>query len=171
MLLSAAQKGYRGYITADGIPQNGAPFTAHNPFTAGIAFPMGAVEGQFCLRTDYLPNRLFRFNGTRWVKQEDNVRMTMSNRGSHDGTVNQGLWMAALTYQKNDLVKFNNLEYVSKVDNNLNVIPSSDIAKWQQLRITQKTSFINNNTVSVIDGHDIKEKQSLSKALRPKADE
>lgn len=165
MLLSAAQKGYRGYITADGIPQNGAPFTA------GIAFPMGSVEGQFCLRTDYLPNRLFRFNGTRWVKQEDNVRMTMSNRGSHDGTVNQGLWIAGSTYQKNDLVKFNNLEYVSKVDNNSNVIPSSDVAKWQQLRITQKTSFINNETVSVIDGHNIKEKQSLSKALRPKADE
>jgi hypothetical protein len=155
MLLSAAQKGYRGYITADAIPQNGAPFTA------GIAFPMGPVEGQFCLRTDYLPNRLFRFNGTRWVKQEDNVRMTMSNRGSHDGTVNQGLWVAGSTYQKNDLVKFNNSEYVSKVDNNSNVIPSSDVAKWQQLRITQKTSFINNETVSVIDGHNIKDQAAL----------
>jgi hypothetical protein len=95
----------------------------------------------------------------------------MSNRGSHDSTVNQGLWTAGSTYQKNDLVKFNNSEYVSKVDNNSNVIPASDVAKWQLLRITQKTSFINNEKVSVIDGHEIKEKQSLSKALRPKADE
>jgi hypothetical protein len=164
MLLSAAQKGYRGYITQDGIPQNGAPFTA------GIAFPNSPVEGQFALRTDYLPNRLFRYNGTRWVKQEDNVRMTMSNRGSHDGTVNQGLWTVGATYQKNDLVKFNNIEYVSKANNNLGIRPSADITKWQQIRVTQKTSFINNNTTNVIDGHSIEEKQSLSKALRPQAD-
>ena len=164
MLLSAAQKGYRGYITQDGIPQNGAPFTA------GIAFPNSPVEGQFALRTDYLPNRLFRYNGTRWVKQEDNVRMTMSNRGSHDGTVNQGLWTVGATYQKNDLVKFNNIEYVSKANNNVGIRPSADITKWQQIRVTQKTSFINNNTTNVIDGHNIEEKQSLSKALRPQAD-
>jgi hypothetical protein len=164
MLLSAAQKGYRGYITQDGIPQNGAPFTA------GIAFPNSPVEGQFALRTDYLPNRLFRYNGTRWVKQEDNVRMTMSNRGSHDGTVNQGLWTVGATYQKNDLVKFNNIEYVSKANNNLGIRPSADITKWQQIRVTQKTGFINNNTTNVIDGHSIEEKQSLSKALRPQAD-
>ena len=149
MLLSAAQKGYRGYITQDGIPQNGAPFTA------GIAFPNSPVEGQFALRTDYLPNRLFRYNGTRWVKQEDNVRMTMSNRGSHDGTVNQGLWTVGATYQKNDLVKFNNIEYVSKANNNVGIRPSADITKWQQIRVTQKTSFINNNTTNVIDGHNI----------------
>lgn len=111
---TAEYDGYQGYLTQDGIPSNGAPFTA------GIAFPNGPVVGQFCLRKDYLPNRLFRFNGTRWVKMEDNVRMTMSN----DST-----------------------------------------------RQTQKTSFINNNTVSNINGHNIKEKQSLSKALRPKADE
>jgi hypothetical protein len=164
MLLSAAQKGYRGYITQDGIPQNGAPFTA------GIAFPNSPVEGQFALRTDYLPNRLFRYNGTRWVKQEDNVRMTMSNRGSHDGTVNQGLWTVGAMYQKNDLVKFNNIEYVSKANNNVGIRPSADITKWQQIRVTQKTSFINNNTTNVIDGHNIEEKQSLSKALRPQAD-
>jgi hypothetical protein len=38
-------------------------------------------------------------------------------------------------------------------------------------RQTQKTSFINNENSAVINGHNIKEKQSLSKALRPKADE
>ena len=26
-----------------------------------------------------LPNRLFRYDGRRWVKMEDNVRMTMTN--------------------------------------------------------------------------------------------
>jgi hypothetical protein len=41
----------------------------------------------------------------------------------------------------------------------------------KDIRKTQKTSFINNDTVTNIDGHQVKEKQSLSKALRPQADE
>lgn len=158
-------KDYQGYITGDGVPPNGAPFTA------GIAFPVSPLEGQYCLRTDYLPNRLFQFAGSRWVKIEDDVRMTMSNQGSHDNTVNRGPWSEATTYSKGDLVKFNSMEYVSKVDGNINSIPSVDRSKWQAIRITQKTSFINNNNVCIIDGREVKQKQNLSKALRPEADE
>jgi hypothetical protein len=65
---------YVGYLTGDGRPPNGAPYSF------GISFPTGTpVEGQFHLRTDYFPNRLFRWNGTVWMKYEDNVRMTMTN--------------------------------------------------------------------------------------------
>lgn len=65
---------YVGYLTGDGRPPNGAPYTF------GIAFPTdGVVEGQFHLRTDYFPNRLFRYNGTHWIRFEDNVRMTLTN--------------------------------------------------------------------------------------------
>ena len=38
-------------------------------------------------------------------------------------------------------------------------------------RQTQKTSFINNPQVNNIGGKQVPEKQSLSKALKPKADE
>ena len=65
--------GYPGYLVGDGLPANGAPFTS------GISFPGSPVKGQFCLRTDYMPRRLFRFDGARWVKIEDDVRMTLSN--------------------------------------------------------------------------------------------
>jgi hypothetical protein len=41
----------------------------------------------------------------------------------------------------------------------------------KEVRQTQKTSFINNDTTSRIDGKTVTEKQSLSKALRPRADE
>jgi len=78
MLQTAKGNGYQGYLTGDGIPSNGAPFTA------GIAFPLSGVDGQYCLRKDYMPNRLFRFNGTRWVKMEDIQRMTMNNLGASD---------------------------------------------------------------------------------------
>lgn len=67
-----------GYLTGDGIPPNGLPVTT------GVAFPLGAVDGDFCLRLDYFPNRLFRFDGRRWVKIEDKVRTNLNNGSSND---------------------------------------------------------------------------------------
>ena len=63
--------GYSGYLLGDGVPPNGSAFGY------GITFPYAAIKGDYFLRTDYLPNRLFKFDGVRWVKQEDNVRMTL----------------------------------------------------------------------------------------------
>ena len=114
---------------ADAIPANGARFTA------GIAFPTTPQEGQFCLRTDYLPTRLFRYSGTRWIKIEDNVRMTMNNLGESD------------------------------------VDTTSDRFFGKDVRQTQKADFINNTKTATINGKVVKERQSLSKALRPEADE
>jgi hypothetical protein len=127
VILPSDGDGYEGYLTKDGVPPNGAPFTA------GISFPNNPVNGQFALRTDYLPNRLFRFDGVRWRKFEDNVRMTMSNLGASDVTAGEPF-------------------------------------AGKDVRQTQKSTFINNPTVNTIDGNTVKEKQSLSKALRPEAD-
>jgi hypothetical protein len=69
---------YVGYISGDGEPPNGSPYGF------GITFPSGPVTGQFYLRTDFLPNRLFRYDGRHWIKYEDNVRMTLDNFGSQD---------------------------------------------------------------------------------------
>jgi len=74
-------------------------------------------EGDYFLRTDFLPNRMFRYDGVRWVKVTDDIRMDLSNT----------------------------LE-----------------------RQTYKTTFINNNKTSQIDGETVEERQSLSKALRPR---
>ena len=125
---SAEANGYKGYIVGDGIPPNGAPFTQ------GIAFPLGASEGQFHLRTDYKPTRLFRYAKGRWSKVEDDVRTNITHLGTSDTA-------AGATFA------------------------------GKQEKETQKTSFINNTNEQVINGKVIKEKQSLSKALRPKADE
>ena len=108
------REGYTGYLvgTGDTTP-NGAPFGF------GIQFPRNNEEGDYFLRTDFLPNRMFRYDGARWVKVNDDIRMTLSNT----------------------------LE-----------------------RQTYKTSFINNTKTSEIDGETVEERQSLSKALRPRAD-
>ncbi len=111
---SAVKSGYNGYLLGDGIPTNGESF-GH-----GISFPTNTTVGDFFLRTDFSPNRLFRYDGSRWVKQEDDVRMTLT------GTNN---------------------------------------------RTNQKGTFINNSTTNTIGGENVVERQSLSKALRPKADE
>lgn len=112
------RSGYTGYLLGDGIPPNGEQF-GH-----GIQFPEMPYEGDYFLRTDFMPNRLFRFNGAKWTKVEDAVRMTMTNNDT---------------------------------------------------RQTQKTSFINNtntNTFKNADGttEAVEERQSLSKALKPRAD-
>lgn len=68
-----------GYLTGDGLAPNGLPVGA------GVSFPGGAQNGDYFLRLDYLPNRLFRFSGTRWVKIEDNVRTkTMAGEAGND---------------------------------------------------------------------------------------
>lgn len=67
---------YISYLQGDGIPPNGAPYTF------GISFPQGPVRGAYHLRTDYLPNRLFRYSGKSWVYIESDVRMTMTNKPS-----------------------------------------------------------------------------------------
>ncbi len=67
-----------GYLTGDGIPANG------ETYTAATSFPSNPVEGMFVLRTDYAPNRLFRFDGRRFVKIEDNVRQTMTQTNTRN---------------------------------------------------------------------------------------
>ena len=69
------REGYTGYLMGDGL----APNSPEGQFGFGIQFPLGPVLGDSFLRTDYLPNRLFQWDGSRWVKQEDNVRMTLTN--------------------------------------------------------------------------------------------
>jgi hypothetical protein len=110
---SPEREGYSGYLLGDGIAPNG------EYFGSGIQFPTNSAVGDYFLRTDFMPNRLFRYDGTRWIKVEDNVRHTLTNT--------------------ND-------------------------------RRTQKMTFINNTNTDTINGETVDERQSLSKALRPRAD-
>jgi len=65
-------KAYDGYLIGDGLAPNG------HPITMGTTFPTSALEGDYILRLDFLPNRLFRYSGTRWVKVEDDVRSKLT---------------------------------------------------------------------------------------------
>ena len=103
----------QGYLSGDGTAPNGMAMGS------GIVFPVMPDAGDYFLRLDYLPNRLFRYDGRRWNKIEDAVR-------------------TSLTPGENN---------------------------------TQLGSFINNEkTWTDASGVTRTEKTSLSKALKPKAD-
>jgi hypothetical protein len=103
-----------GYLTGDGLAPNGFPVTP------GVAFPANPVVGDYALRLDYKPNRLFRYNGRLWVRIEDKVRTDLNN-----GPTNQ----------------------------------------------TLRSGFVNNTyTTNTTDMGAIPQRQSLSQALKPRAD-
>ena len=111
---SPASSHYGFYLDGDGVAPNGYPAGF------GITFPTSGVDkGDYFLRTDYLPNRLFRYDGNRWVKIEDSVRITTTNNDS---------------------------------------------------RANYKTGFVNNSTSSSINGLTVEQRQALTNALKPKAD-
>lgn len=62
----------KGYLTGDGVAPNGLVTGA------GVSFPGSAATGDYYLRLDYLPNRLFRYDGQYWRKIEDNVRTNVT---------------------------------------------------------------------------------------------
>ena len=109
-----ASSHYGFYMDGDGVAPNG------HPAGFGITFPNANVDkGDYFLRTDFLPNRLFRYDGNRWVKIEDSVRINMTNNDS---------------------------------------------------KVNYKTGFVNNTTTSTINGLTVEQRQALSNALKPKAD-
>jgi hypothetical protein len=110
---SPASSHYGFYMDGDGVAPNG------HPAGFGISFPSVYDKGDYFLRTDYLPNRLFRFDGARWVKIEDSVRITTTNNDS---------------------------------------------------RANYKTGFVNNSSSDTINGLTVTQRQSLTDALKPKAD-
>ena len=82
--LTPRSDGYtQGYLTGDGIAPNGLPVTP------GVSFPMNPQLGSYCLRLDYFPHRLFRFNGAAWVKIEEVVR-TQLTPGAENQTLRSG---------------------------------------------------------------------------------
>jgi len=64
-----------GYLVGDGLAPNGWPVTP------GTSFPLDPSIGDHVLRLDYMPNRLFRYDGNNWIKVEDDVRTELYLNG------------------------------------------------------------------------------------------
>jgi len=185
----------QGYLTSDGQLPNGGSVAA------GISFPSGPTVGDYYLRLDYVPNRLFRFDGKRWVKIEDNVRTNLTpgitNTTQRSSFVNN----TGVRYQNAlgwDAIKIANVytplanaHTVSFTLNTKTVVTKTTYVSTYGVKsilngtiITNTTSnssgnlaFTVSNTLSSNDLLEytvyetvLVEKQSLSDALRPTAD-
>ena len=73
-----AKFGYQGYLLGTEEAPNGANFGT------GISFPTNADKGDYFLRTDFLPKRMFRYDGERWLRVVDDVRVTLSNTATRN---------------------------------------------------------------------------------------
>ena len=62
------------YFSGDGEPPNGGPLVG-----AGISFPTGMTDGQYYLRIDYFPERLFQKQGPVYKLIEQNVLKNWSS--------------------------------------------------------------------------------------------
>ena len=108
-----ASSHYGFYYDGDGVAPNGYPAGF------GTSFPSNYNKGDYFLRTDFLPNRLFKYDGVRWIKIEDSIRLTTTNDNTR--------------------------------------------ANW-------KTKFVNTSGTTTINGLTVEQRQALSDALKPKAD-
>jgi hypothetical protein len=64
-----------GYLTGSKDPDTGYLIPPNGlPVTPGVSFPPNPAPGDYALRLDYFPNRLFRYDGARWIKIEEDVR-------------------------------------------------------------------------------------------------
>ena len=59
--------------TIEGAP-NGATLLG-----SGITFPLASSDGDYFLRTDFNPSRIFKKQGTRWVKVADDSKRVFSS--------------------------------------------------------------------------------------------
>lgn len=74
---------YNHYLSGDGIPPNGIPVKVLTQF------PNFPTKGEYVLRTDYVPNRLFIFNGSKWTHVEDNIGIQANASGTERFRTNQ----------------------------------------------------------------------------------
>jgi hypothetical protein len=66
-----------GYLSGDGNAPNGLPVTV------STSFPLNPQQGEYALRTDYVPARLFRYSGTTWTAIQDVQRANITGANSN----------------------------------------------------------------------------------------
>jgi len=185
--------GYSGYLLGSTEAPDGAPFGT------GITFPESPADGDYFLRVDFLPNRLFRYDGTRWIKMRDNMRMNLTNDDARQT-------------QKTSFINNNNYTYIDKITSDLVALQKGDTValtdveafttnpRYVMIKLNAYTveldanehpslydTHVKNNTtlvklnlpVEIIDSglwevifynDRVKQRQSLSQALRPRSD-
>lgn len=175
---SPKRDGYAGYLLGDGIAPNGAAF-GH-----GITFPQGSIDGDYFLRTDFLPNRLFKYDGSRWIKREDAVRTTMTptaTRNHQKGTFINNTNKTGVDQVASDFTIATSMTIVTDIDYTEGMFAQAAV-EGSAFRNTQSVIDVNGQAAIVLtpdfavgDKVDwrlyqsaVEQRQSVSKVLRKK---
>jgi hypothetical protein len=187
----------QGYLTSDGLPPNGASVAA------GISFPASPTTNDFFLRLDYVPNRLFRYDGRRWIKVEDAVRTSLTlgsdNKSQRSGFVNNtdasyknplgwdairvaspytplaNAYTSSFTLSSKTIVTkatYSSL-YGAKTYINGTSVPTTISNSSGNVALTISSGYpvvVNDIVEYTVYANVIQQRQSLSDALRPTAD-
>jgi len=97
-----------GYLTGSGVAPNGLPVTP------AVNFPPNPVAGDYVLRLDYKPNRLFRYDGKLWVKIDEKVRTDLNN-GPNNQTLRSGFVNNTATVNTKDLGNIPSRQSLSEI--------------------------------------------------------
>jgi len=192
-----AKSGYSGYLVTN-IDDENSEFINGASFGHGIKFPDEPDAGDYFLRTDFLPRRMFRYDGSKWIKVVDDVRMTMTNNNSRlhqKGTFinnvgnfvyNEKLSSDIVNLTLGDTTIDTNIDY--PVDNAKYLLLKYETVEFTYVIADNPGLIVDNAgkiTINLPSGDSITytgqwdvalyanrdaERQSLSKALRPRAD-
>jgi len=190
-----AGKGYQGYMLGENATPNGSQF-GH-----GIQFPAEPNKYDYFLRTDFRPKRMFQFDGNKWVKVHDDVRMTMTN--SQDRRTQKTGFINNRNFVYNDLAAQDVVQLEkgdTEIHTNIAVTDQAEylvlkydtleksyaVADYPAMITTQDSSRITielpeisgvQESIDYTGAWEVKfyrnreaERQALSKALRPRAD-
>jgi hypothetical protein len=181
------RSGYSGYLMGDGFPVNGYDF-GH-----GIQFPANATHNDFFLRIDFMPNRLFRFDTNKWIRVEDAVRMNMTNNDSRQTLKNSFINNNSYIYFDEVITDYISLvEGIDVIDTNIDyttglyVLLKKDTLELDFVVSEHPLLLEDNNgnltlnlpvpipetgqwKIGLYNSREA-QRQSLSKALKPKAD-
>jgi hypothetical protein len=153
-----------GYMTGSGAAPNSIATGA------GIAFPNSPTTGEYFLRLDYLPNRLFRYNGTRWVKVEDGVRTNLTPGAADNLTQKMGYVNNSNTYRDSSAIPAGS--FVAGNKYSIRKVGNTDFTTIGSSSNIIGTVFVANSagTGTGVASNVHNELQPLSRILTPRAD-
>lgn len=163
----------KGYLVGDGLEPNQYIDSVETPdLTAvetGISFPASPAVGDYFLRLDFLPNRLFRYSGTRWVKIEDAVRTNLTPGATNNTTMRSGFFKNTATFTEGSITAGSfaiGTKYKILLAGNTNFTAIGSTSNTVGTVFTATGSGTGTGAAAQVHN----ERQSLSKALTPKAD-
>jgi hypothetical protein len=99
------------------VDDSGESFFTGDNISTGDSFPTSPGIGDFFIRTDFQPNRLFVYRGQKWIRLYDNI----DDQTWSDKTFNASTFVNNITTDENDLGEYRTRQSITDA-----VLPRAD---------------------------------------------